>query len=269
MKTAAYTICKNEIKKIEQWFYYTKDFDYRVILDTGSTDGTYDRLKQIQEIDKNLILDQFILDDFRFDVVRNINLNMIPIDVDWCLSPDMDEYFSINVLKEIEFIQSNHPKATSIGCTRLDIYSEVVFVGPPKFIGTNKIHKRHFYDWKNPVYEFLSYIGPEQELEAFSNNIFLIHDQDINKPRSNLYFELMKKEYKVNPKNSWNSWFLANEYFKNQDLDNFASVAIDFCNNSIKDQKYFEVMSTLKNIYNSINIDDKIKDQIKTNIIRA
>ena len=36
MKTAAYTICYNEIKKLDQWLYYTKDFDYRVILDTGS-----------------------------------------------------------------------------------------------------------------------------------------------------------------------------------------------------------------------------------------
>ena len=48
MITAAYTICKNEIKKIDQWLYYTKDFDYRVILDTGSTDGTYEAFKKYQ-----------------------------------------------------------------------------------------------------------------------------------------------------------------------------------------------------------------------------
>ena len=32
MKTAAYTICYNEIKKLDQWLHYTKDFDYRVVL---------------------------------------------------------------------------------------------------------------------------------------------------------------------------------------------------------------------------------------------
>ena len=46
MKTAAYTICKNEIKYVEKWLYYTKEFDYRVILDTGSTDGTYEEFKK-------------------------------------------------------------------------------------------------------------------------------------------------------------------------------------------------------------------------------
>ena len=50
MKTAAYTICKNEIKKLDQWLYYTKDFDYRVILDTGSTDGTFEALQKVPNI---------------------------------------------------------------------------------------------------------------------------------------------------------------------------------------------------------------------------
>ena len=72
MITAAYTICKNEIKKIDQWLYYTKDFDYRVILDTGSTDGTYEAFKKVP----NIIIDQFIMskEEFRFDIPRNKNL---------------------------------------------------------------------------------------------------------------------------------------------------------------------------------------------------
>ena len=40
----------NEIKKLDQWLFYTKDFDYRVILDTGSTDGTYEALKKVPGI---------------------------------------------------------------------------------------------------------------------------------------------------------------------------------------------------------------------------
>jgi hypothetical protein len=266
LKTAAYTICKNEIDKVEQWIYYTKEFDYRVILDTGSTDGTYEAFKKVP----NIILDQFIMEDFRFDVPRNKNLNMVPKDVDWCLSPDVDEYFSINVLEQMEKTIKENPLVTDIACTRLDIYSKEVFVGPPKHIGTNKIHKRFDYDWKMPIYEHLSYIGKKSELEVFNHQIFLIHDQNINKPRSQLYFELMKKEFKNNPNNNWNNWFLANEYYIRKDLENFVTVGLAFCKNSNKensDNKYHEVFSALHQISISSNVPLEIRNQIKFNLI--
>lgn len=266
MKTAAYTICKNEIDKVEQWIYYTKDFDYRVILDTGSTDGTYEAFKKVP----NIILDQFIMDDFRFDIPRNKNLDMVPKDVDWCLSPDVDEYFSINVLEQMEKTIKENPLVTNIACTRLDIYSKEVFVGPPKHIGTNKIHRRFDYDWKMPIYEHLSYVGKENELEIFNHQIFLVHDQNIHKPRSQLYFELMKKEFKNNPNNNWNNWFLANEYYIRKDLENFVDVGLSFCINSSKDNadsKYQEVFSALHKISIASNVPTEIKEKIKINLI--
>ena len=117
MITAAYTICKNEINRVEQWVHYTKDFDYRVILDTGSTDGTYEAFKKVPGI----IIDQYLVnpDEWRFDIPRNINLNMIPKEVDWALSPDVDEYFSINVLDNLlnvkSFIKSESPSLNICG----------------------------------------------------------------------------------------------------------------------------------------------------------
>jgi hypothetical protein len=95
MITAAYTICRNEINRVDRWIEYTKDFDYRVVLDCGSTDGTYETLKKVPKI----IIDQYIVppEEWRFDIPRNINLNMVPQSVEYCFSPDMDEWFSINV----------------------------------------------------------------------------------------------------------------------------------------------------------------------------
>lgn len=260
MKTAAYTICKNEIDKLDQWIYYTREFDYRVVLDTGSTDGTYEALKKVP----NIILDQMIMEEFRFDIPRNHNLNMVPKDVDWCLSPDIDEYFSINVLEEIPVTIAEHPKATNISCTRLDIYSKKVFVGPPYSIGTNKIHRRYDYDWKQPIYEHLSYIGKGQELEVFNDKIFLIHDQNINKPRSTLYMKLMKKEYLENPKNCWNNWFLANEYYIEKNIEGFVDVAISYCTYSKnRDFHFKELFSALNQMKNAENIPVEIKQRIK------
>jgi hypothetical protein len=190
---------------------------------------------------------------------------MIPKDVDWCLSPDVDEYFSINVLEEMEKTIKERPDVTNIACTRLDIYSKEVFVGKPKHIGTNKIHKMNVYDWKQPIYEYLSYIGEGNEVELWSDKIYLIHNQEINKPRSTLYMELMCKEFKNNPKNAWNSWFLANEYYRNQDLENFVEVGMQFCNyaNKTIDGKYRDVLTTLKTISRSTNVDSAIRKKIK------
>lgn len=45
-KICVYAICKNELKFVEQWLESMSEADYIVVLDTGSTDGTYERLKE-------------------------------------------------------------------------------------------------------------------------------------------------------------------------------------------------------------------------------
>lgn len=44
-KISIYAICKNEIKFIEKWLESMSESDYIAVLDTGSTDGSYDFLK--------------------------------------------------------------------------------------------------------------------------------------------------------------------------------------------------------------------------------
>jgi hypothetical protein len=266
MKTAAYTICFNEIKKLDQWLFYTKDFDYRVVLDTGSTDGTYEALKKVPGI----ILHQMRKEPFKFNEHRNFNLSMIPQDVDWCLSPDMDEYFSINVLKEIEKTVKEDPTVNNIATTRLDIYSEEVFVGPPFSVPTNKIHRRHQYEWRAMIYEHLWYIGPGRENEVYNDKIFLIHDQDITKPRGTLYAKLMKERYEEDPTDCWNNWFLLKHYYREKDQLNYIEVAINFLrfHHTKVDDKYKMVYNDLKDISEyDYNLDKHIKNAITNELI--
>lgn len=259
MKTAAYTLCYNEIKKVDQWLHYTKDFDYRVILDTGSTDGTYESLKKVPGI----ILHQERREPFKFHEHRNFNLSMVPKDVDWCLSPDMDEYFSINCLTEMERTIKENPAVNNIATTRLDIYSDKVFVGPPQSVPTNKIHRRHQYEWRAMIYEHLMYIGPGNENEVYNDKLFLVHDQDINKPRDVLYPKMLKERYEEDPTDSWNSWFLLNHYYKARDKMNYIEVAMNFAihHNSRVDDKYREVYTDLNNIINyDQSLDPKLRE---------
>ena len=64
--------------------------DYIVVLDTGSTDGTYEFLKN----DKRVTLaKQKEINPWRFDVARNESMKLIPTDTDVCVCTDPDELF--------------------------------------------------------------------------------------------------------------------------------------------------------------------------------
>lgn len=274
-KTAAYTILKNEKSYIEKWLYYAKPYDYQVLLDTGSTDGSWELLQDLAKSNPGLIIEQKIFTPWRFDVARRYNLAMIPTDVVWCLSPDMDEYFSINTVDEMDRIIETVPSVTNIACDRLDIYSRTVRVGPPNFIPTNKIHLRADYTWAQPIYEHLSWIHKDRyENELYSDDIFLIHDQDFLKPeRSALYINMLEEEYSTNPTNVWCLWFLVYHYWKSQNLDKYIPAACDFIryHTNINDKQYQHVLDDLKNIYvhmNSITLEQRtmiqqILDKVK------
>ena len=252
MKTAVYTICKNEYDNLERWLYYGEQYDYRVILDTGSTDGTWEFLQNKSTIDKNLIINQKIIAPWNFSEARNFNLGMVPQDVDWCLSPDLDEFFTINTLGVLYATINKYPGITNLACDRMDIYSDIPRIGPPNFLPTNKIHRRHDYIWVQPIYEHLRWNKSGAETEIYANDIYLIHDQNFKSSnRSELYFKMLFEEYEHNPRNTWCLWFLVNHYYKNKDLNMFINTACDFVSYHTDklDKKYVEILTELKNIY--------------------
>ena len=44
-KICVYAICKDELENIDRWLNSMNEADYIVVLDTGSTDGSYEALK--------------------------------------------------------------------------------------------------------------------------------------------------------------------------------------------------------------------------------
>jgi glycosyltransferase involved in cell wall biosynthesis len=264
MKTAAYTICKNEKQFVEKWLFYTQKFNYRVILDTGSTDGTYELFQEAAKTDSNLILEQKTFTPWKFDVARKYNLSMVPNDVEWALSPDLDEYFSINVLDEMIKMIRQYPDVTNISCDRLDVYSEVVRVGPPHSLGTNKIHRRHDYTWAQPIYEHLSWIHKDRsEVEIYNENIYLIHDQDFKKKtRRDLYIKMLTEECETNPTNDWTLWFLVNHYFREQDMENFIKTGCDYVKCSREPSKKHAVEGTLRRMAMAENVPTELRHKI-------
>ena len=252
IKTAVYTICKNEINNLARWLYYGSFYDYRVLLDTGSTDGTWEKLQEYAKIDSNLIIEQKIIDPWNFSTARNYNLDMVPNDVDWCLSPDLDEFFTKNTLDELYQALDAHPDLTNLSCDRFDIYSSTPRVGPPNFIPSNKIHRRHDYIWVQPIYEHLRWKHQGYEKELYSDVIYIVHDQDVNKlERPELYVKMLTEEYETNPTNTWCLWFLIYHYWKSANLTKFIQTGCDYVihHSNKTDKNYQDVLQELKNIY--------------------
>ena len=252
IKTAVYTICKNELHNLERWLYYGSFYTYRVLLDTGSTDGTWEALQEYAKNDSNLIIEQKIFDPWHFSNARNYNLSMVPEDIDWCLSPDLDEFFTKNTLDELIAATNTHPDMTNLACDRFDMYSSTPRVGPPDFLPSNKIHRRHDYIWVQPIYEHLKWRHPGHEKELYSDTIYLVHDQDFrSKVRPELYVKMLTEEYETNPANTWCLWFLVYHYWKSMDMPMFVKTSCDYItyHTNKNDKNYIEVVNELKNIY--------------------
>ena len=63
MKVAVYAIAKDEILHAQRWAEATKGADYRIVADTGSTDGTQEKLRELGVTVHQIHLDPFCLMD--------------------------------------------------------------------------------------------------------------------------------------------------------------------------------------------------------------
>ena len=87
-KICVYAISKNEEMFVSRWVQSMKEADEIFVLDTGSTDNTVSKLK---ELGVNVKVRE--INPWRFDVARNESLNMIPDDYDICVCTVLDEVF--------------------------------------------------------------------------------------------------------------------------------------------------------------------------------
>ena len=88
---SVYAICKNEINNVVDWVNQFKKCDYVCVLDTGSTDGTYEKLKELANNDSRLIVRQKFYEEFHFDEARNDSFKLVPNNTTVCLLLDFDE----------------------------------------------------------------------------------------------------------------------------------------------------------------------------------
>jgi tetratricopeptide (TPR) repeat protein len=201
-KICVYTICKNEEQFVERWVNSAKDADLLIVGDTGSTDKSIEKLR-----DLGVIVHEINVNPWRFDVARNMILELIPIDVDICISLDMDEVLNEEWRINVEKYWSNETTRMSyIYNWNFDEYGN-----PATTFITDKVHERKSYKWAHPVHEVLEYIGDKKEKISFCNELRIDHHADPTKSRRQ-YLDLLELSVKENPTDDRNMHYLGREY---------------------------------------------------------
>ena len=88
MKVVVYGICKDESQFVDRWMDSMEEADQVVVLDTGSQDDTVEKLRR-----RGAVVEQEIIQPWRFDTARNRSMALIPADADVCVCTDLDEAF--------------------------------------------------------------------------------------------------------------------------------------------------------------------------------
>jgi glycosyltransferase involved in cell wall biosynthesis len=202
MKVAIYTIALNEEQFVQKWYDSAKDADYLLIADTGSTDKTVELAKAlgINVVDTRI-------SPWRFDDARNAAMAALPLDIDFCISLDMDEVITPNWRAPLE-------DAWKRGVTR-PLYKHVWSWNddgsPGLEFSYDHIHTRKNYRWRHPVHECLYAYGMNETRE-FVLGIETHHHPDSTKSRSQ-YLPLLEMSVREDPYNDRNAYYYARELF--------------------------------------------------------
>jgi tetratricopeptide (TPR) repeat protein len=202
MKTAIYTIALNELQFVDRWYESAKDADYLLIADTGSTDGTVERAR---ELGINVV--EIRVSPWRFDDARNAALAALPIDIDMCVSLDMDEVITPgwkDVLEKAWERGVNRPRYKHIWSWNED--------GTPGLeFSYDHIHGRKGFRWRHPVHECIYSYGLDEKQE-WLDGIETHHHPDPIKSRAQ-YLPLLALSVKEDPYNDRNAFYYGRELY--------------------------------------------------------
>lgn len=201
-KVCVYAISKNEEKFVERWVNSMKEADEIYVLDTGSTDKTVDKLRNL-----GVHVESAEIIPWRFDVARNKSLEMVDNDVDICVCTDLDEVFEAGWRDKLENIWDNDITRARYNYNwSLDNDNN-----PLVNFYIEKIHTRNDYKWTHPVHEILTYIGSSEEKFVTIDSITVNHYPDSKKSRGS-YLPLLELSVKEDPFDDRNMHYLGREY---------------------------------------------------------
>lgn len=203
LKVCVYAISKNESKFVDRWVDSMMEADEIYVLDTGSDDETVSLLKK-----RGVHVETKVIEPWRFDVARNLSLEMVPLDADICICTDLDEVLESGWRKKLEDIWR---KNTITRLKYLYHWSHDEKGNPATSFHINKTHSRCGYHWSHPVHEVLVSDDDFLEKEMMTNDIVVHHYPDDTKSRGS-YLPLLELSVEEDPTDDRNMHYLGREY---------------------------------------------------------
>ncbi len=201
-KICVYAICKNEEKFVDRWMDSMGESDLVVVTDTGSTDGTVEKLRARGA---QVYVDE--VKPWRFDVARNLSLKHVPDDVDVCVCTDLDELFEPGWRARLNEAWLPGTKQAKY----LYNWSLKADGSPYVQMHYSKVHTPLDFVWRDPVHEWLSYVGEGPKNTVFVEGMVLNHYPDATKSRGS-YLPLLELGVAENPDSDRLRYYLGREY---------------------------------------------------------
>ena len=232
-KLSVYCICKNEQRYLASFLNLMlsqlQPQDELIIVDTGSTDTSWDTLCKYKEKDSRLVIYQKEFIPWKFDVARNYAQSKI--DIDNCtlaLSIDIDEIFEdsnwrndlddiLNTYSDIdqifhEFIYDFFDVAVENQNPYEEYTNKTCYTKPALIQKVGKFHNPRCFHWKYPIHEILEENENTTPNITTTKKLKLIHLQTRKKETRNSYFKMLEDAVKENPSDTRMQFLYAREF---------------------------------------------------------
>jgi tetratricopeptide (TPR) repeat protein len=201
LKIAVYGICLNEEAFVQRFMDSCAGADMVIIADTGSTDGTVAAFEA-----RGAIVHRIGIKPWRFDQARQAALDLVPEDVDICVSMDLDQLLAPGWRGALERAWKppiNQAYYTLAWAKNHD--------GTSRHTLDNRIHARHGFVWRYPVHECVFPKGIESHIVVM-RHFRIEHLPDTQKSRGQ-YLGLLELAVREQPRLPRHAHYLGREYF--------------------------------------------------------
>jgi tetratricopeptide (TPR) repeat protein len=154
LKVAVYAPALNESKNAAAWADSCAEADYRVVIDTGSSDDTKQLLQE-----RGVTVHDALISPWRFDLAYNVCMALVPADADVLICLHMDERLEEGWRAHLENAWT--PETTRLRYTY--IWNWLAPGVPGKMWNGDRIHARKGYQWQGPTHEGLCSRLPETQ----------------------------------------------------------------------------------------------------------
>lgn len=232
MRIAIYGPTKNQEHHVQAWYDSCKDADVIHIADTGSTDGTKEKMLSLGIT----VTDVRIL-PWRFDLAFNVAISLLPDDIDVCIRLDTDERLTPGWREKLEAAWK--PETTRLRYPY--IWNWNADGTPGRQWYGDRIHSRIGFYWMGHTHEGL--VSRLPEIHTFTDDFQIHHFPDPKSKSGDL--SLLEESVREWPHDARIKAYLGREYAYQKIWDKCAATYKEFLGMSYDTVERCQALTTL------------------------